>query len=376
MAPEAATGVPLDARADVYAVGVLLFEMLTGQRPFEGEPIEILRRRLKEDAPTMRAARPDLAFPDWLDHAVTRALTRAPADRFQTASEMSAALALPTPPAGTPITTTTTTTTPDAPTPRPPYVAIGLLAVLGVGALVWSATTTSEPQAEPVEPTAIAAAPEAPPDPEPARPEPEIAAPAEDPEDVVVVDVDPPPETETAPPPSGLPPPETETAPPPSEVPPPSAVTADPIPTATANPWDADVPAELAALARTVHRPTPPDRDTVRALRTYAQAHRDDPRPVLLLGHAFARMHWMDEALETYTRAFAMSPAAQGDPEVLPNLVALAAAQHTSRAASNLIASTYGAEAAPVIDATLAAPDLRPDDRDRLVALQARLSGL
>ena len=123
-----------------------------------------------------------------------------------------------------------------------------------------------------------------------------------------------------------------------------------------------------------VHAPRPPDRDDIRALRTYAQAHRDDPRPVLLLAHAFARMHWMDEALETYTRALTMSPSSAGDPEVLPSLVTLAATESTSRAAGDLLASTYGADAAPVIDATLAAPDLRPADRERLEALRSRVA--
>jgi serine/threonine protein kinase len=83
MAPEQAVGDPLDDRCDVYAFGVVLFEMLTGQVPFEGGRVdEVIRRLVSEPAPRpseVVAGRRYVAPP--LDHLVHRCLAKRPADR-------------------------------------------------------------------------------------------------------------------------------------------------------------------------------------------------------------------------------------------------------------------------------------------------------
>ena len=93
MSPEQALGQPVDGRADLYAVGVLLFEMLTGRRPFEHENMaSLLGLQVAAPIPSMAERAPDAAVPPALEAVVRRLLAKDPADRFATAGELEAAL--------------------------------------------------------------------------------------------------------------------------------------------------------------------------------------------------------------------------------------------------------------------------------------------
>ena len=82
MAPEQAAGKPADSRSDVYAVGAILYEMLTGRPPYEGENfMAILTKKATLDPVAPRAVRPDL--PQAVEDVVMRALARDPAVRPQ-----------------------------------------------------------------------------------------------------------------------------------------------------------------------------------------------------------------------------------------------------------------------------------------------------
>jgi serine/threonine-protein kinase len=86
MAPEQFAG-QIDARVDIWALGVVLFEMLAGRRPFDGEnDIAVMNAVLNGTAPSVRSLRPDV--PAGLAAIVDRALERRPADRYDSADDV------------------------------------------------------------------------------------------------------------------------------------------------------------------------------------------------------------------------------------------------------------------------------------------------
>jgi len=91
MSPEQIRGKTLDARSDLYALGIVAFEMLTGKLPFQGRNAqEMMIARLRSQPVPIRQYRPDV--PEPVERALTKALQTNPADRYMTAIEFGDAL--------------------------------------------------------------------------------------------------------------------------------------------------------------------------------------------------------------------------------------------------------------------------------------------
>ena len=156
MAPEQITGAAVDARTDLYALGVVLFQMLTGTPPFaDADSFAVLHRHLGEIPPPPSALRPGLPYR--LDQTVACLLAKDPAHRPATASQAERMIAdaggvrtdavatvalTPQPPHGTRLLTALPAdpyhAAPDSPTGarRPGVLAAGVVALLAVVAIV------------------------------------------------------------------------------------------------------------------------------------------------------------------------------------------------------------------------------------------------
>ncbi len=87
ISPEQARGDMTDERSDIYSVGVMLYEMLTGRKPFEGEnPVAVALKHMQEDAVEPREIMPSI--PEALEEIVIHAMEKNPIRRYQSAAEM------------------------------------------------------------------------------------------------------------------------------------------------------------------------------------------------------------------------------------------------------------------------------------------------
>jgi serine/threonine-protein kinase len=148
MSPEqAAAQRDLDPRTDIYSLGCVLYEMLTGEPPFTGpSPQAVLAKRLSEPVPHVRTGR-EVPLP--LERAVTRALARAPADRFATAGEFADALRPERTGVGIGAMETRETSRARRPATRPVVAGLAILivALIVVAALRWARGPRGVPSA-------------------------------------------------------------------------------------------------------------------------------------------------------------------------------------------------------------------------------------
>ncbi|MFZ2240153.1 MAG: Stk1 family PASTA domain-containing Ser/Thr kinase, partial [Gordonia amarae] len=91
LSPEQARGIKVDPRSDIYSMGCVLFELLTGQPPFTGDsPVAVAHQHVHEEPPLPSSIREDL--PPELDSVVLKAMSKNPANRYQSAADLRADL--------------------------------------------------------------------------------------------------------------------------------------------------------------------------------------------------------------------------------------------------------------------------------------------
>ena len=89
MSPEQAQGSPLDARSDLYSLGVLLYQMLSGRAPFvDDDAVVVMARHIKDPPPRFETMTPEVRVPESIEALLWRVLAKSPAERPATAEQM------------------------------------------------------------------------------------------------------------------------------------------------------------------------------------------------------------------------------------------------------------------------------------------------
>ncbi|HEY7375354.1 MAG TPA: protein kinase, partial [Polyangia bacterium] len=387
MSPEQVKGASSDARTDVYAAGVLLFELLAGRRPFDADSFEgYMGAHLTQPVPSLAKLRPKLPRARAFQAVVERAMAKKVPERFKDADAMLAALeevvarlpasALAGAPAETrrrsaPHAVIAARSRSRSRFGRRVIFVSGAIGAIGLVAAFLRyegakpdevATPPAKPPAKSVSASVKAAKAPPAPSPKPA------AKPAEPP---------PAPAAATAPPPA--PAPKVEPPPPPAPPPsPPVAVheaaaqakpveaeaedegpseqpegakardkqTAPSLPrTRARNPWQAPVPRALKPIRDRVDRGAKVSQKALKPVYDFSHQNPGDPRPWLLLGHAYAQVDWYSDAVDRYVRATHIDSSSRGDPQMLPDLLKAAVHPTAGRNAARAIRDIYGAEA-------------------------------
>jgi serine/threonine protein kinase len=137
MAPEQCTGQKdLDKRLDIYALGIVLFELLTGTRPFDGSGFELMSKHVHDPLPSVSALRPDV--PQWLEIIVRRCTEKKRELRYASCEELLAQIP-------TDLQSRPSTTVPGAPvmTPKPPSTVPAMPAIVDPPRMAMSSLNTA-----------------------------------------------------------------------------------------------------------------------------------------------------------------------------------------------------------------------------------------
>jgi len=367
MPPEQWSGDKVDATADVYSLGVVCFELLTGRRPFMSEGQELLRAQLIENPPLIHEASEDRVARPELERAIQRALAKRARDRQHSAVELEKQLkSIPEPwvyegRAATQERRKAARAARDAAAQQHDSEAptnlwtkqtaqksasflgelfhklallgawtlsILSLIVIGIAAtVIYLASDSANPESLKALERALPKVQDA------------VSRSASAAKDAVGL--------ANAPQEQGLQPlADAAVADAPVE-PPATTVRGPRVP--AKNPWKQPIPKELRPMRWKIEVGQEGDREMVKELRRYSRKNNKDPRGPLLLARLYVNRDFWNDAVTNYKFAYERDPSSRGDPRMLKDLVAAVARKETSWRASELIPVIYGKDALPEI---------------------------
>ena len=371
MSPEQAKAERVDTRADIYAAGAILFELLAGRPPYVADsPEGVMKAHVSEPVPSLARLRPELPIARRVQPVIERAMAKKPADRYPKALWMLSALEAidgsPVAAAGAEPAPTLKALPPvsarrdrEPPTRKqlPPVSARGApqggshpwrtaIALVVLAASVTTGVTfLRRHRGSPVERAEPVAAQVPAPDPQMTPPPPAHAP------------VQPPPPTTAA---------ATQTQTKPASALAPAQRARDP--------WQEPVPEALRPIRESLERGTRLNEGALGPAYVFARQNPGDPRPWLLIAHAYAQLNWLSDSVERYQRAYRADPTSRGDPQMLEDLLTAAAHRVAGRNAARVIRDIYGAEALPALDKAIARGASEGDGNERLDHLRDSLA--
>ena len=374
MAPEQGKGERVDARADIYAAGVILFELLVGRPPYVADtPEGVMEAHVSQPVPSLAKLRPDLSIARLVQPVINRALAKKPAGRYPQALWMLSALEavdgrsraaatsaelaptlknlppvpsappVPEPPTVKQLPRVSSVDSTGEPRSRPWRPAIGL-AMLAAAAIAGVTVLRHQrgPLVESAKPVAA-------------------QAPAPDPK--------------TTPTPPAQPP--VQPAPATTQT---QTQTQKKVGSAVAtgqrarDPWQEPVPETLQQLRAGLGRGAHLNEGALGPAYAFARQNPGDPRPWLLIAHAYAQLGWMSDSVDRYQRAYRADPTGRGDPQMLEDLLKAVTHRVAGRAAERAVRDIYGAEALPALEKAIARGAGARDGNDRLDHLRDSLA--
>ncbi|HXU05078.1 MAG TPA: protein kinase [Polyangia bacterium] len=374
MAPEQAKAERVDTRADIYAAGAILFELLAGRPPYVADtPQAVMEAHVFEPVPSLAEARPDLSIAPLVQPVIDRAMAKKPADRYPKALWMLSALEAidggshVAAPSGVLAPTPTLKNLPPvrnvrrAPAPREPPTLKDIEPVSGVprsrpwrtaialvvvaAAVATGATFLRRHRGSLVENAEPVAAQAPAPDPQ-TTPTPPAHAPAQPPSPTTAA----PTQTPTKPASAGTPGQRAR------------------------DPWQEPVPEALKPLREKLEHGARLNEGALGPAYAFARQNPTDPRGWLLIAHAYAQLGWMSDSVERYQRAYRADPTGRGDPQMLEDLLKAATHRVAGRNAARAIRDIYGAEALPALEKAIARGAGDRDGNDSLDHLRDSLA--